>query len=276
MEEKKEKKDKNLSEDQVHAEKTENEFAGIDMVISTPESMDELRMRLEEARKNEEETKRIAEEAHEEVRKLERIMKYLESKPKPQGTEADVPSSTEDASSAGTSYKKKDDDEEEADEEDEYDSKKYYRKRRFWFWVFVIAAGVLLAAISIFMYRYISDDGQEYIEVVYGESASGKDSAQTASSGDSLKAAASSDTILNTKNKKSSENNNKKMPKAVGSVKPETEAANSSTYTVQKGETLFAISKKIYGTTDSVKAIIRVNDLDNPNKISYGMIIKLP
>lgn len=84
MEEEKEKKineDDYLSGECKHTGKEENEFTGIDMLISTPESMNDLRIRLDEARKAEAEIMLKANEAHEEVCKLERLVKYFESKP---------------------------------------------------------------------------------------------------------------------------------------------------------------------------------------------------
>jgi nucleoid-associated protein YgaU len=58
----------------------------------------------------------------------------------------------------------------------------------------------------------------------------------------------------------------------------ETEAAApvSSTYTVQKGDTLLSICRRTYGDTQKLEEVMIVNSLDDPNKIYIGQEIKLP
>lgn len=47
-------------------------------------------------------------------------------------------------------------------------------------------------------------------------------------------------------------------------------------HVVATGENLYRISRKYYGTNDSVKAIIRVNKIADPNNVTVGTEIKLP
>lgn len=47
-------------------------------------------------------------------------------------------------------------------------------------------------------------------------------------------------------------------------------------YEVERGDTLYTISQKIYGDTSRVEKICEVNDISNPDKISEGQKIILP
>ncbi len=48
------------------------------------------------------------------------------------------------------------------------------------------------------------------------------------------------------------------------------------TYVIQQGDSLINISKKFYGTTSMQQRIMELNGIDDPNKIYFGMVIKLP
>lgn len=273
-----------------HTDKSGNEFTGIDMLISTPESMNDLRIRLDEARKNEAEIMRRANEAHEEVCKLERLIKYFESKPVANDNgignqnravednvdpESCAPGHAQHATGGNESVASEDMDED------------YYKKRRLKFWIYVVAVGILLTVISIWVYRYVSDDSEECIEVIYGEGTIKDESLENE--------VIAADSLNKGPVQSSGTDRDKQKDKAVEPVKDKAKDVNrskeekktdvsksmaketvSSTYTIQKGETLFGISKKFYGTIDSVNAIIRVNNLKNPNAITYGTTIKLP
>ena len=47
-------------------------------------------------------------------------------------------------------------------------------------------------------------------------------------------------------------------------------------YVVKKGETLWEISKKIYGTGELYHIIAKENKISNPDTIQNGHIIKIP
>ena len=47
-------------------------------------------------------------------------------------------------------------------------------------------------------------------------------------------------------------------------------------YEVERGDTLYTISRKIYGDTTYVQKICELNDITNPDKIRYGQKIILP
>lgn len=47
-------------------------------------------------------------------------------------------------------------------------------------------------------------------------------------------------------------------------------------YTVEKGDTLYSISMKIYKTSNKVKEIMDLNNIQQPEKIIEGMVLQLP
>ena len=47
-------------------------------------------------------------------------------------------------------------------------------------------------------------------------------------------------------------------------------------YEVERGDTLYRISKKVYGDTSHVKRICEVNQITDPDNICYGQKIILP
>lgn len=47
-------------------------------------------------------------------------------------------------------------------------------------------------------------------------------------------------------------------------------------YQIQRGDTLYTISQKIYGNTDKVKEICELNQIEDPDNIKYGQKILLP
>lgn len=59
---------------------------------------------------------------------------------------------------------------------------------------------------------------------------------------------------------------------------PETKAANNipETHTVKEGENLSWISRHYYGTNKMVNKIMEYNNIDNPDKIVVGTVLKLP
>ncbi len=50
----------------------------------------------------------------------------------------------------------------------------------------------------------------------------------------------------------------------------------SKTYTIRQGDSLISICKEIYGSDKMLAKLMEVNNISDPNKIYYGMIIRLP
>ena len=52
--------------------------------------------------------------------------------------------------------------------------------------------------------------------------------------------------------------------------------ANTRYYEVQKGDTLYKICRKLYGSTDNVKVIMELNNLSSADNITYGKTLIIP
>ena len=64
-------------------------------------------------------------------------------------------------------------------------------------------------------------------------------------------------------------------PTAVA-TQPKQTPSRPKTYVIKKGETLTLISRRFYGTKDSVRAIIRAKTFANPDNVPVGAVIKPP
>ncbi len=53
-------------------------------------------------------------------------------------------------------------------------------------------------------------------------------------------------------------------------------APGAKTYTVQKGDTLTSIARKVYGNPARFKDIAAANGISDPNKIKAGQVLTLP
>lgn len=58
-------------------------------------------------------------------------------------------------------------------------------------------------------------------------------------------------------------------------TKREIKDIKSQDYTVKKGDTLYKIAKRLTGNGANYKEIARVNNIDNPNFIKVGQVIKI-
>ncbi len=65
-------------------------------------------------------------------------------------------------------------------------------------------------------------------------------------------------------------------PSATSTENKETVASSNKTYTVDIGDTLTSISMEFYGTKDAQLDIMKLNGIEDPNKIYYGMVLMLP
>ncbi len=53
-------------------------------------------------------------------------------------------------------------------------------------------------------------------------------------------------------------------------------STTTQTYTVRQGDSLISICKEIYGTDEMMDTLMEANNIIDPNKIYYGMVITLP
>jgi LysM repeat protein len=68
-----------------------------------------------------------------------------------------------------------------------------------------------------------------------------------------------------------------KTKKELGSAKKGNKAKNTipNTYTVKKGDTLWAIAKKLLGDGAKCWNLAKLNGISNPNKLSVGQVLKI-
>ena len=66
------------------------------------------------------------------------------------------------------------------------------------------------------------------------------------------------------------------LPKAQRTVEAAAEDAIPEIYTVQKGDTLLGISRRIYGRDDQIDAICSLNGIDDSDRILAGQKLLLP
>ena len=305
----------------------QDEFAGIDMLISTPESVDEVRQQLSDATAKMDEAIEVARKAVEEKLRLQKLLERLETNVVPESMETDavpenvetyvvpenveigiiskeeevsatdeislneMPSVTdenEDASQS-SSNKVEEDEKSEAlerilqvkDEDEDKESKKKKSSGMAWFISFAV---ILLAVIIFFLYRtFVSIDAVKDIAPIKlevqkeNEAVKPQDEPhktirekQPAKKSDAPEVEEAITISVNS----SSQTDETQQP--TSSVVKDTEPSRPSVYIMQKGESLTRISQKFYGTKDSVRAIIRVNDFVDPNNIPIGAKIKLP
>ncbi|MBR1521941.1 MAG: HU family DNA-binding protein [Bacteroidaceae bacterium] len=278
-----------------HVEQPQDEFAGIDLLISTPESVDEIRQQYEAAKAKMETAVEEARKANAEKLRLEKLLERLEANMQPESVESkqeeamqpvekevlkkdeeedssatplvsEIPQPTEEQPSPEDKRKEalerfiKGSDEENAAAE----SKPQKSKKSPWGWIIALVA-VLLLVVIFFLYKTSkSIESVEKVPVPTQPEAPKKVAPK-----DSIKTAHPKDSTANAETKKDS-------VKVENQQAEESKPVRPATYKIQKGESLTRISQRFYGTKDSVAAIIRANTLADPNNVPVGAVIKLP
>lgn len=300
-------------EEPVCVEQAVDEFSGIDLLISTPESIDDVRHRLEEATAKVAEAIDMAKRASAEKARLERLLDRLEKNTEPEnmamGMEADLSSKNGRNDGSMSDGGVADDGEKDAFARVMGDSGQNTlsasdataidgshaadkKKRRRIVWVVAIVA-VLLAFIVYFVHGTfksiervetpvtMDDKKEDPVSQKGAAKSDGKHVEKIDTLVDSM--SRSTGDALTAESQISEREGKDKMPVASNDKKTEAHEASKAakpskpaTYVVKKGETLTRISMRVYGTKDSVKAIIRNNTLVNPNNVPAGAVIKLP
>lgn len=326
-------------EDPVCVERAADEFSGIDLLISTPESVDDVRRQLDAATAKVAEAIDMAKKASAEKARLERLLDRLESNVKPESDEERLgtnaasgdepicmlasPVGAVEGSSIEDGALECADSECKTSCEDAFarvtaggnagalgrrcgdscaaDGESHERgvRRRWWLvGVAACAVVVLLSCIVYFVYgTFTSIEKVEEVAVMKkkdaseqhkkDEMASKKEETMT----DSLSRAEQNRIVgFSGSGGEAAKDDNPsasaKLDKPLAAAKDEpsakrdepakAQASRPTTYVVKKGETLTRIAMRVYGTKDSVKAIIRLNTLVNPNNVPAGAKIKLP
>ena len=272
-------------------ETPQDAFAGIDMLISTPESVEEIRHQYEEAKVKMETAVEEARKANAEKMRLEKLLDRLEKNVEPEMKARHTDSTDDTAQEAvsvvpvSTETSSEETKRQEAfnrvmvepphSEEPEPQPKKT-SKKRLWLTLLII---LLVAILGVFIYL-IHQNIEAVEKVTVTEKTAqpakpakpakptkpatpkvDKDSLAKAQQADSIKAAPQQPEAQKPEVKKPAEEQQPERPK---------------THRMQRGESLTRISQKYYGTKDSVRAILRINTFANPDNIPVGAVVKLP
>ncbi len=272
-------------------ETPQDAFAGIDMLISTPESVEEIRQQYEEAKVKMETAVEEARKANAEKMRLEKLLDRLEKNVEPEMKARHTDSTDDTAQEAvsvvpvSTETSSEETKRQEAfnrvmvepphSEEPEPQPKKT-SKKRLWLTLLII---LLVAILGVFIYL-IHQNIEAVEKVTVTEKTAqpakpakpakptkpatpkvDKDSLAKAQQADSIKAAPQQPEAQKPEVKKPAEEQQPERPK---------------THRMQRGESLTRISQKYYGTKDSVRAILRINTFANPDNIPVGAVVKLP
>ncbi len=271
-------------------ETPQNAFAGIDMLISTPESVEDIRHQYEEAKAKMETAVEEARKANAEKLRLEKLLERLEKNVEPEvaGHTDSTDDTVQEAVSVvpvSTETSSEETKRQEAfnrvmvepphSEEPEPQPKKT-SKKRLWLTLLII---LLVAILGVFIYL-IHQNIEAVEKVTVTEKTAqpakpakpakptqpatpkvDKDSLAKAQKADSIKAAPQQPEAQKPEVKKPAEEQQPERPK---------------THRMQRGESLTRISQKYYGTKDSVRAILRINTFANPDNIPVGAVVKLP
>lgn len=298
-----------------HVEQLQDAFGGIDMLISTPESVEEVRQQYEEAKAKMEVAVAEARKANAEKVRLERLLERLEKNVVPEGVHtednvvdqtdfADHTDSTDDEVVGHTDEKETSHSGEEkletpVETESDDESKRQEafnrvmsepsqteeaapsidkKSRKNWL---IAAILVLLAVLGTFVYLiYRNIEAVEQVSVAQKTATPAKPTIPAKP----VKPVASKvdkDSLVKASKVDSTKmvsNAQKESPKPEVAQKPAepSKPERPKTHRVQRGESLTRISQIYYGTKDSVRAILRVNAFNDPNNIPVGAVVNLP
>lgn len=281
----------------VHVEEPQDAFSGIDMLISTPESMDEVRQQYEEAKVKMEAAVEEARKANAEKMRLEKLLARLEANAVPETAEevedesvmtAVQEDAVEETSVVEASAQEDKSEEPDAAEEDKHqealsrfmnegsraeETAVKPQKSHTTAWVLTIVF-VLLAAICFFLYQtFLSIEAVETVPKTEK-----KEQVKKMRKPAKPKKSETSKQVESEQGEREPAEHKQNAPEATDKkeeAKP-SNPAKPATHVLQRGESLTRISQKFYGTKDSVPAIIRANKFENPNNLPVGTVVKLP
>ena len=292
-------------------ETPQDAFAGIDMLISTPESVDDIRQQYEAAKAKMETAVEEARKANAEKVRLEKLLERLEKNVEPEvvphteKTEKEVSAETvKDTNPVSaipvTPANEKADPSVETFEEEkrqaafnrvmtepshsqeEKPQSKPSSNKRFWLTVLII---LLLAVLGVFIYLiHRNIEAVEKVHTVEQTTKPAKKdkSVQPAKSTKPVVPKADKDSLVKAQKADSVKvaPEPQKEASKPDAQKPEVQKPAKEerprTHRMQRGESLTRVSQKYYGTKDSVRAILRINTFADPNNIPVGAVVKLP
>lgn len=293
-------------------EQPQDALSGIDLLISTPESVDEVRQQYEEAKAKMEVAVAEARRAHAEKLRLEKLLERLEKNVQPESahTEEGVEAHTESEDSTdneemsvvpATSTRNQEQDSvsndskrqeafhrvvsEQPKMQDTESSSDEQPRKRSWLTAAIVLLLLVLGAMIYMIYRNI--EAVEKVPVVAQSMKPirpvvPKPNKTTApkENKDSLANPQKADTAKVTVNAPAKLES---QPASKVESKPESQKPaevskpeRPKTHRLQRGESLTKVSQKYYGTKDSVRAILRVNSFRDPDNIPVGVVVRLP
>lgn len=266
-------------------ETSQDAFSGIDMLISTPESVEEVRLQYEEAKAKMDAAVEAACKANAEKMRLERLLERLEKNVPPEAassvTEV-VAEVTPDADGAHDDVVvesvadtdrsdmvvgevKRQEGHAEAGEQAMPVEPKGSNGAK-WFWIITLIV-LLLAAIVYFLHgTFVSIDSVKDVKPAVQTSKPDK----PATKKPVVKKPVVKDTLqLSVPVAADADSVKGNQAKAAKEERP-------AVYTMKRGESLTRISQRFYGTKDSVRAIIRCNSFADPDNVPVGAEVILP
>ena len=295
-------------------EQPQDSFAGIDILISTPESVEDIRQQYEEAKAKMETAVEEARKANAEKLRLEKLLDRLEKNLEPEMvgyidhtnhtdkeeiTEAEVHYDEAEKAAAifvaSMSEDKPSEEEkrqqafnrvmvEQPRSEEESEPKKSSKKHIGFIFIILL----LVAVLGVFIYLiYRNIEAVEHVQTVEQPTKTVQPATKPAQPSTPV-ANVNKDSLANTQ--KADSVKAQKVDSGKVAEKPQKEADKSNasnqvkeekperpkTHRIQRGESLTRISQKYYGTKDSVRAILRINHFANPDNIPVGAVVKLP
>lgn len=274
-------------------ETPQDAFAGIDMLISTPESVEDIRQQYEEAKVKMETAVEEARKANAEKMRLEKLLERLEKNVEPEVVghtdstdytdhDDEIVSEEKSVESVESMSDKQEESVSEEDKRQEAfnrvmteqpasqeptPQKKEKSKKRLWLSLLIV---LLVAILGVFI--YLIHRNIEAVEKVHPVEKVEKP-AKPAKPAKPVKPVApkvDKDSLAKVQKADSIKTEEVKKPEVA--QQPE----RPKTHRIQRGESLTRISQKYYGTKDSVRAILRINTFANPDNIPVGAVVKLP
>lgn len=294
------------AEEPQEIEKSTDEFAGIDFLISTPESIEDIRQQYEKAKSHLDQIVEEAKKANSEKVRLEKLLERLESNSIPENhtiveetptsedspvcdaPEVPVPAehniaisenesvSTEESTNVTTENTNASTENtivsEEKQKKNSVNSNNNTTKKCIVSLVFLLVAGIIF----FFIYKTsTSIESVEKVSLVEQKIDVKNDSQPT-----------KENNIVNPKDsvKTNQQNENSNIVEDKAKEQKETKVENNEVaetkepkiHIIQRGESLTKISQCYYGTKDSVNSIIRLNAFTDPNNVPIGAKVFLP
>lgn len=283
-------------------------LSGIDMLISTPESIDDVRNQYLEAKHKADEAIEVAKKANSEKLRLERLLERLEANAEPEMKSAVssevnmpledtkeltggdsssiknvVPLNDENVSSdeQGESCNNKDSLADETKSNNEAlsrlltnegegeDAEMHNSHSLLWTFGTLIVISVI-ACVAYFLYK--TSESIESVEQVVDLKVDSVSTNDSIVANDSVGASVNSESVVDSITNAGKEKTLSKEASADAISQPE----RPKTHVMKPGDSLTKISKRYYGTKDSVNAIIKANAFADPNNVPIGAKVVLP